>query len=142
MFAFHCGSQCQQCVTLARRIITSLQLLSNSTQLKQFVGASPDVLVVAERGQEVTKTLRTAWQGWASVKCVGMACMAENGTRGMGDGPKWAFKHASVKTSQKFQQQCFSSLTEMAAIILLLSSKWKKQDQVFAKNWPCFWLGG
>ena len=79
----------------------------------------------------------------ASVKCVGMACMAENGTRGMGDGPKWAFKHASVKTSQKFQQQCFSSLTEMAAIILLLGSKWKIQDQVFAKNLLLFfWLGG
>ena len=72
-----------------------------------------------------------------SVKCVGMACMAENGTRGMGDGPKWAFKHASVKTSQKFQQQCFSLLTGMAAIILLLGSKSKMQDQVLAENQLC-----
>ena len=78
--------------------------------------------------------------GTSAVKCVGMACMAENGTRGMGDGPKWAFKHASVKTSQKFQQQCFSSLTGMAHIILLLGSESKMQDQVFAENLPCLAL--
>ena len=44
-------------------------------------------------------------------QCVGMACVAENGTRGMGDGPKWAFKHASVKTTAKNSNSNVSLLT-------------------------------
>ena len=69
--------------------------------------------------------------------CVCMACVSENGTRGMADGPKWPFKHASVKTSQKFQRQCFSSLTEMATIILLLGSQSKMRHRICCRK-PSF----
>ena len=68
-----------------------------------------------------------------------MACVSENGTRGMADGPKWPFKHASVKTSQKFQRQCFSSLTEMATIILLLGSQSKMRHRILLPKTFIFW---
>ena len=137
MLAFHCGSQMPAMChsrTQDHHFTAIIEQLNATEAICWNVPRCPCCCRKRTGSdQNIEDSLARVGTG-ASVKCVGMACMAENGTRGMGDGPKWAFKHASVKTSQKFQQQCFSSLTGMAAIILLLGSKWKIQDQVFAKK--------